>query len=140
MVVVYFELGLTRTVICRIVFRNHGKGPFLRFGFRRFRPLQVILQDCQRNDDDDGNWPDHYARHPPKPAWEEINELREHGWDLTRSGIMLAMTERDETQAAADVMGRILNKHEQPLPADVEQAWTIRRSSGSGYAVKSCCA
>jgi hypothetical protein len=34
------------------------------------------------------------------------------------------MTKRDETQAAADVVRNIITKHEQPLPADVEAAWT----------------
>jgi hypothetical protein len=33
------------------------------------------------------------------------------------------MTERDETQAAADAVRHILNKHEQPLSAEGEAAW-----------------
>ena len=37
---------------------------------------------------------------------------------------MLAMTERDENEAAADAVRQTLKTHETPLPADVEAAWS----------------
>ena len=38
---------------------------------------------------------------------------------------MKAKPPEDESQAAARVVGETIKRHEEPLPADLEQAWAI---------------